>query len=126
MDAGEKPIAGRSGSSARAGTSSGGAAGASGAPTDPAPTKTTDESIHGRVLDGFQRPVPDATLRIGTQMAKSDAMGRFSFDTVPATYDLVLTVSPLPAAGLARHAVWRYEGLTRRDPTVQCFTRSAR
>lgn len=39
-----------------------------------------------------------------------------------AAYDLTLTLSQTNASGAPLREVWRYEGLTRRDPTLQCYS----
>jgi hypothetical protein len=108
-DAGATPAAGSGGQAPAAGS------GGSSAPDAPA-------GIQGTVVDNYRRPVPGAWVWLGVESVQTDADGRFRFASATASYDLTLTVATTNALGTAFREIWRYEGLTRRDPTIQCFS----
>jgi hypothetical protein len=72
-----------------------------------APTPT----VHGMVVDRYQRPVATYRVTIGDQSALSAADGTFTIPGVSATYDAVIT-----SADGGPTCV--YAGLTRRDPRL--------
>ncbi len=128
-DAGSAGAAGsttRGGASGAAGTSgAGGAAGDTGTGGDGdmggAGTGGTggmpDEgTVTGRIIDFWGRTVPAVPVEIGTQVVQTDADGEFTIEDVAPQYDINLKVSW--EGGIYG---WRFEGLTRRDPTLQVY-----
>jgi hypothetical protein len=87
-----------------AGTMSEGGAG--GAP-EPVLGKVT-----GKVVDRFGIPVGNVPVQIGESLVSTNDKGVFTVDDVPAIYELSL---------LVEGDGWVYQGLTRRDPTLQVF-----
>jgi hypothetical protein len=82
-----------------------GAGGAGGS----APVTST---VHGKLVDYWGQNIPNATLQIGAQQVSSDDNGEFTVDDVAETYDVSLLVGTTG---------WVFQGLTRRDPTLQIF-----
>jgi hypothetical protein len=76
-----------------------------------------DTSVSGRVIDFWNQPVPDVSVSIGTATAMTDADGRFTLPDVAPEYDVSLVLA-LTDAYEGTYA-WRYEGVTRRNPTLQ-------
>jgi hypothetical protein len=93
--------------------------GDAGSQPDPAPDAT---AIRGTVVDSYRRPVPGAWVWLDAQSVQTDENGQFSFESATSVYDLTLTVSHTNASGAPLREAWRYEGITRRDPTIQCFS----
>lgn len=91
-----------------------GGAGQGGAP-DPG-----DPTVRGRVIDFWGHPVPSIPVQIGDVLGNTDSDGEFVFEDVPATYDVsfVFDHPGFPAQSDA----WVYQGLTRRDPTLQMYS----
>jgi hypothetical protein len=108
--AGEGATGGEAGDPGEGGV--GGSAGEGGA----GPEETT---VSGRVVDFWMRPLNSVPVTIGTQTVATNADGRFSIAAVAPTYDVDLVVS-WPGGQAGRYA-WRFEGLTRRDPTLQVY-----
>lgn len=74
--------------------------------------------VHGRVIDFWGNPVPDLDIDIDGAHTTTDDDGEFTLDDVGETYDVSFVVE------LANpHAFfgWRFEHLTRRDPTLQVY-----
>jgi hypothetical protein len=69
--------------------------------------------VTGKVIDRWSVPIADVTVQIGAQQVSTDSKGVFTVPNVPATYDLSLLVNNGDG--------WVYQGLTRRDPTLQVF-----
>jgi len=91
------------------------AASAAGCAAQPAyvalPAPAAEGSIHGMVLDGRARPLPDQIVAIGAHKTVTDGDGRFAFDGMPVGYDLVVASPDGTRATV-------YQALTRRDPIV--------
>jgi hypothetical protein len=86
----------------------GGAGGA--APDDP--------TVRGRLIDFYRHPVPGVTIGINGVEVVTDADGEFVFEDVPEVYDASFVVEvPNPTKIYG----WVFQGLTRRDPTLQVF-----
>ena len=77
--------------------------------------------VRGRVVDFYQRPVPDVPVSIGEQRVVSDADGRFSIAGVSAPYDVSLLLDFLRDGVPARYG-YVYQDLTRADPTLQVYS----
>jgi hypothetical protein len=106
-----------SASAGRAGAADGGknaadSAGASAAAGSPASART----IHGSVIDSSRHPLPGVDVGIGSNATTTDAAGYFTLDGVSARYDITLSYG----RGTKKYA-WRYEDLSRPDPTLQVY-----
>lgn len=86
--------------------------GAGGAP-EPA-----DGPLHGKVIDFWGKGLPNITVTIGDQTVATDKDGKFATEAVPGEYDASLTIS---RQGGGKIYAWVYQGLTRRDPTLQVY-----
>lgn len=91
------------------GTSEGGAGGA------PEPV---DGPVRGTVIDFWGKGLSNVTVKIGDQTVATDKDGKFTTDAVPETYDAGLTVTRESGGKIY---AWVYQGLTRRDPTLQVY-----
>jgi hypothetical protein len=107
--AGATPVAGSSGTNA----SPSGAAGAAADPSEP-----TNGEVRGRVIDWYLQPVAAVQVTIGATTTTTDSNGAFLISGVASTYDATLLLTNSPSEEAPRY-VWRFEGLTRRDPTLQ-------
>ena len=79
-------------------------------------------AIHGSVIDAWGHALAGIPVALGTDATVTTETGQFAFSNVPATYDLSLFVEwtgPNGAFG------WIYQGLTRRDPTLQVYQGSS-
>lgn len=75
-----------------------------------------DSAVHGRVVDFWNVPLSGVAVTLGDATKTTDANGAFAFDSAPSEYNVSFVVQqPDLSVG------WRYEGLTRRDPTLQAF-----
>jgi hypothetical protein len=118
--------AGRGGEAgtSQAGAGSGGMGGtggsAAGSGGGGAGTAAAGDDVHGKVIDYWAAAVGGAQVQIGDQMVSSNAQGEFSVPNVAATYDVSLVIKTMYLNREVTY-VWRYEGLTRRDPTLQVY-----
>jgi hypothetical protein len=94
----------------------GGQAGAAGTDSGATPTQTGNP-VNGTLIDEYRRPVPNSRVSIGDQLTITDAQGHFGFAAVGTPYDVSVMVSLENGSGRRR---WITQGLTRRDPTLQC------
>jgi hypothetical protein len=116
---GEGGTAGTGGTSGDAGQAGQGGEGHAGAAGEAGGGGTGDPTVHGRVVDFWLAPLPDVPVTIGTTTVATDAEGRFAVPDVEPEYWVDLVVSwPGGQAGVY---AWRFEGLTRRDPTLQVY-----
>jgi hypothetical protein len=69
-------------------------------------------NVTGKVVDRFGIPVGNVPVQIGESLVSTNDQGVFTVEDVPATYELSL---------LVESEGWVYQGLTRRDPTLQVF-----
>lgn len=89
-----------------------------GAPQGGAPNPD-DTTVRGHVIDFWGHPVPSIPVQIGDVLASTDAKGEFVFEDVPTTYDVSFVFDH---AGFPEQSdAWVYQGLTRRDPTLQMY-----
>lgn len=75
--------------------------------------------VKGRVIDFWGNPVPNLDINIEGKHAYTDDDGRFEIAAEAETYDVSFVVelaNPVTIYG------WRFEHLTRRDPTLQIYT----
>jgi hypothetical protein len=77
-------------------------------------------AVAGTVIDYWKHPVPNATVALGTQSVVTAADGKFQFANVPASYDISVTLGKSPT-GSAYNQGWLFQGVTRRDPTLQIY-----
>lgn len=99
-----------------AGTNNGGTTGDAGAGGEP-PT-TQDPTVHGTLIDFWGKPLGNIVVKLGEETIATDKDGQFTFENVPAEYDLALTVTT--ELGTHVHG-WYFQGITRRDPTLQVY-----
>ncbi|MFZ5893700.1 MAG: hypothetical protein ACOY0T_21745 [Myxococcota bacterium] len=83
-------------------------------------TNTGPGTVAGVVIDMWGHPLPNVPVTIGTASTVTNTQGKFSITNVAATYDVVMTVRPPVGGGMGNYA-WIYQGLTRRDPTLQVY-----
>jgi hypothetical protein len=99
------------GGSAAGGVDAGGSGGA--------PPTPTAGPVHGTLIDFWGRTLSNITLQIGGTITSTDRDGKFTFAVdVPAEYDVSLKLER--EAGGKVYG-WVYQGLTRRDPTLQVY-----
>lgn len=82
-------------------------------------TTPTDTTVRGRIIDFYRHPVPGVTVEIGGDEAVTDSQGQFVIEDVPPTYDVSFVVQWSSFQGGTQG--WVYQGLTRRDPTLQVY-----
>jgi hypothetical protein len=113
---GDEPVGGdasNGGTPAAGGTNPvGGDGGMAGAP-DP-----VDPTVQGRVIDFWGKALSGVPVQIGEVQVITNAQGQFTFEDVPAEYDVSLVVRPKSPD---KDFGWVYQGLTRRDPTLQVY-----
>lgn len=68
--------------------------------------------VTGKVVDRFGVPVGSTPVQIAESLVSTDDQGVFTVEDVPSTYDVSL---------LVQGDGWVFQGLTRRDPTLQVF-----
>lgn len=79
-------------------------------------------TIQGRVVDLFGRPMTEIEVRISgadadlTDSDLTDSQGRFTIEDGPERYDAEFRIA---ARGGHYQRIYRFLGLTRRDPTLQ-------
>jgi hypothetical protein len=91
--------------------------GSGGTPANMAPTTS---AVRGTLIDVRRRPLANVMLHVGDQTATTDDVGKFSVDNVSATYDVSFKLTTIVRQMPTTYA-WRFEGLTRRDPTLQVY-----
>jgi pentapeptide MXKDX repeat protein len=74
-------------------------------------------AVTGEIIDFWGHPIPDVPVMIGEETTLTNDDGEFVFEQVPETYDVSFIVEY--SGGPSGVYAWRYEGLTRRDPTLQ-------
>lgn len=77
-----------------------------------------DGTVKGKVIDFWGRPIPNLPVQIGNELTTTDAKGAFTVADVPATYDVSMAFTHNDRDQVD---AWVYQGLTRRDPTLQMF-----
>jgi hypothetical protein len=101
---------GASGDAGAAGEVSGGTGGGAGTGVLP------DRTVRGHVMDFWRMPIANAPIAIGDVTTTTDANGDFVIEAVPSEYDAsVIVQTSYSSYG------WVYQGLTRRDPTLQVY-----
>ncbi len=110
MTTGGSSGSGGSGEAGAAGEGVGGTAGEAGGGT------IGDPTVRGHVMDLWRMPVPNAPVGIGDVTTTTDVDGNFVIENVPPEYDASVIVQLN-----YRSYGWVYQGLTRRDPTLQVY-----
>ena len=73
--------------------------------------------VHGHVIDYWGHALPKVPVEIAGQQTVTDAQGAFSFADVPSEYDASLVAEY--EFFVTQRLAYVYQGLTRRDPTLQ-------
>jgi hypothetical protein len=110
---GSTPNAGSGG----AASGSAGAAGEAGA----AGGGTEDSTVRGRIVSYWLQPIEDVHVMIGDASADTNEDGEFEIPDVADTYDVKFVVNYGRNGTNTASYGWVYEGLTRRDPTLQVY-----
>ena len=76
--------------------------------------------VHGKVINHWLQPVEGVTVILGDQEVETNALGEFEFVDVPEAYDVMLDLTYSRYGVPARYG-WVYQGVTRRDPTLQVY-----
>jgi hypothetical protein len=77
-----------------------------------------DPTVRGKLIDFWGHVLPNVAIQIGETLTSSDENGEFVFEDVPATYDVSFHVT-FTQYSQTRSFGWVFQGLTRRDPTLQ-------
>ena len=77
-------------------------------------------SVHGHVIDYWGHKLTNVPVEIGGTLVTTDELGGFVIDDVPTEYDASLFVE-FPDNYEGGHFGWVFQGLTRRDPTLQVY-----
>lgn len=77
-----------------------------------------DPTVRGHVIDIWGHKLPDIPVQIGDTLTTTDANGAFVIANAPASYDVSLDIE-FQQGAQHRSFGWVYQGLTRRDPTLQ-------
>ena len=103
---GETGLAGTTG---EAGTGEGGTGG----------TSTVGATVRGKIIDFYRHPVSGITVEVNGTEVLTNAQGEFVVDDVAETYDVSFVVE----WSSLRPEIngWVFQGLTRRDPTLQVY-----
>jgi hypothetical protein len=107
----------------------GGGTGPMGGDGNAGATGSSSGPVHGRVIDFYGHSVPNVPVQITAEelgfeaKTRTDANGAFVIDDVPSPYEASVAYSHVDADQID---AWVYQGLTRRDPTLQIYKGSAR
>jgi hypothetical protein len=74
-------------------------------------------TVHGRVIDFWGHLIPGIPVDVDGTLTQTDENGAFVVQDVSPQYDASLAISLT-----TRSYGWVYQGLTRRDPTLQVYT----
>lgn len=77
-------------------------------------------SVRGTVVNHWRHPVAGVTVMVGEQETTTDGDGAFQFEAVPESYDVMLDLTYSRYGSTGRYG-WVYQGVTRRDPTLQVY-----
>jgi hypothetical protein len=78
-------------------------------------------TVRGHVIDFWGLGVPNIPVQIGDTLGSTDDKGDFVFSDVPDQYEVSLVFDH---TNDDQSDAWVYQGLTRRDPTLQIYTGS--
>lgn len=113
MGGGDNPNGGSGVGGAAGGATSTGGAGAGGA-------VQVGSTVTGHVIDSRQHKLSGVTVEIAGKQVTTDSDGTFTVSDVPAVYNASLVVHYFLNAVSQTHAYF-YQGLSRRDPTLQVY-----
>ena len=102
------------------GTGTQGGAGNQGGNSAAAGATGASTSVKGHVIDFWGHALSNVSVEVAGKASSTDAQGAFSFDSVPNEYDASLVVI-FNVNGRIKTRAWVYQGLTRRDPTLQIY-----
>jgi len=106
--------AGRGGNGGSDTASAGSSAGGAGGTPEPA-----SGPVHGTLIDFWGRPLSNVLLQIDDETATTDRDGKFDFaNDVAAEYEVSLRIDRESGSKIQG---WVFQGLTRRDPTLQIY-----
>jgi len=77
-----------------------------------------DPTVRGHLIDIWGHELADVPVQIGDTLTTTDANGAFVIENVPAIYDVSFDIE-FDLNIQHRSFGWVYQGLTRRDPTLQ-------
>ena len=121
---GSSPTAGSSGrghgGAAAGGVSVAGTAGDATGDAGAAGAPVTNSAVHGHVVDFWGHQLSGVPVEIGGTLVTTDDHGAFTIEGVAAEYDASLVVE-FPDNYDGQVYGWVYQGLTRRDPTLQVY-----
>jgi hypothetical protein len=112
--------AGHGGSSASGGRASG-SGGAAGMAGEAGTGGGQDTTVRGRVVNHWLQPISGLTVTIGSASADTDTDGNFVIPDVAETYDAEMVVTFKRYGNEGPQYGWVYQGLTRRDPTLEVY-----
>lgn len=100
------------------GAGSGNEAGGTNVPVGGEGNTPDDPTVRGKVIDFWGQAVPNIPVQLGDVLISTDEDGKFEFADVSAEYDVSLAIEldPITSHGYV------FQGLTRRDPTLQVYT----
>lgn len=84
-----------------------------------APLGDGADVVRGRVIDYWGHPLAGVAVGIGAERTATNDQGQFEFAGIGPSYDVSLVTRF--AGEVVEVYGWRYEGLTRRDPTLQIY-----
>jgi hypothetical protein len=108
-DGGDRTPDAGAGNGVNGGASEGGAGGAA---------EPVSNTVHGTVIDFWGHGLGNISVQIGDQIVATDQDGKFTAADVPAEYDASLKIAREEGNKVYG---WVYQGLTRRDPTLQVY-----
>jgi hypothetical protein len=76
--------------------------------------------VTGTLIDYWGHKLSAIPISIGSAVAVTDANGAFSVPNVSRTYDVSLLLTTQRLGSTANYG-WVFQGLTRRDPTLQIY-----
>jgi len=77
-------------------------------------------TVRGKVVNHWLHPVAGVTVMLGDQETTTDGDGVFQFEAAPESYDVMIDLTYARYGSTGRYG-WVYQGVTRRDPTLQVY-----
>jgi hypothetical protein len=77
------------------------------------------DEVRGKVIDYWGHALAGVAVGIGAERTRTNEVGEFVFSGVPSRYDVSLVARF--SGEVVEVYGWRYEGLTRRNPTLQVY-----
>lgn len=82
-------------------------------------TPPVDTTVRGKIVDFYRQPVSGITVEVNGAEVLTNAQGEFVVEQVAETYDVSFVVEW--SSLRAEINGWVFQGLTRRDPTLQVY-----